>query len=130
MRIAIQSAAHITAVMFSTSVMAVEISPSAAELPSGDVWPSRATPQRSSQTRNEIETPAIPLPPARPLGGNVAPNEFKLDVPTEFKFNITLTIRPNDNPLVNHAARSHRPVGFACRGDCRGQKFRPAHCHG
>jgi hypothetical protein len=130
MRIAMQSAAHITAVMFSTSVMAAEIPPSAAELPSGDVWPSHATPQRSSQTRNEIEAPAIPLPPARPSGGNVAPNEFKLNVPTEFKFNITLTIRPNDNPLANHAARSHRPVGFAYHGDCRNQKFRMAHCRG
>ena len=130
MRIAIQSAAHITALMFSTSVMAAEISPSAAELPSGDVWPSHATPQRSSQTRNEIETPTIPLPPARPLSGKVAPNEFKLDVPTEFKFNITLTIQPNDNPLANHAARSHRSVGFAYHGDCRGQKSRVARCHG
>ena len=130
MRIAIQSAAHITALMFSTSVMAAEISPSAAELPSGDVWPSHATPQRSSQTRNEIETPAIPLPPARPLSGKVAPNEFNFDVPTEFKFNITLTIRPNDNLLGNHAARSHRPVGLADRGDCRGQKSRVARCHG
>ena len=130
MRIAIQSAAHITALMFSTSVMAAEISPSAAELPSGDVWPAHTTPQRSSQTRNEIETPAIPLPPARPLSGKVAPNEFKFDVPTEFKFNITLTIRPNDKPLVNHAARSHRSVGFAYHGDCRGQKSRVARCHG
>ena len=130
MRIAIQSAAHITAVMFLTSVMAAEISPSAADLPSGDVRPSHATPQRSSQTRNEIETPAIPLPPARPLSGKVAPNEFKLDVPREFRFDITLTIRPNDNPLGNHAVRSHRPVGFAYHGDCRSQKVRPARCHG
>jgi hypothetical protein len=130
MRIAIQSAAHITAVMFSTSVMAVEISPSAAELPSGDVWPFHATQQRSSQSQTEIETPDIPLPPARPLAGNVAPNEFKFDVPTEFKFNITLTIRPNDNPLVNHVARSHRPVGLADHADCRGQKSRVARCHG
>ena len=130
MRIAIQSAAHITALMFSTSVMAAEISPSAPELPSGDVWPSHLTPQRSSQPRNEIETPAIPLPPARPLARKLAPTELKFDVPTEFKFNITLTIRPNDNLLGNHAARSHRPVGFAYHGDCRNQKFRMAHCRG
>ena len=130
MRFAIHSAAYIVAVMFSTSVMAVEISPSAAELPSGDVWPFHATQQRSSQSQTEIETPDIPLPPARPLAGNVAPNEFKFDVPTEFKFNITLTIRPNDNSLANHAARSHRPVGFAYHGDCRSQKVRPARCRG
>src|SRR5579864_6286024 len=130
MGIAIQTVVRITAVVCSTSVMALEISPSAAELPSGDVWPSHATPQRSSQTRNEVETPAIPLPPARPSAGNVAPNEFKFDVPTEFKFNITLTIRPNDNLLGNHAARSHRPVGSADRGYCQGQKSRVARCHG
>jgi hypothetical protein len=130
MRIATQSTANIAAVIFSTSVMAAEISSNAAELPTGDVWPSQGTPKASSHTANEIETPAIPLPPARPLSVNVAPNEFKLDVPTEFKFNITLTIRPNDGPFGNHAARSRRPVGFAYRGDCRVQKFRMAHCHG
>jgi hypothetical protein len=128
MRVAIQSALQIAAAIFSTSTIAAEISSN--ELPTGDVWPSQATPHGSSHAGKEEGTPAIPLPPARPSAGKLAPTELKFDVPTEFKFDITLTIRPNDKPLGDHAVRSRRPVGFAYRGDCRGQKFRMAHCHG
>jgi hypothetical protein len=119
MRVAIQSALQIAAAIFSTSAIAAEISSNVTELPTGDVWPSQATPHGSSHAGKEEGTPAIPPPPARPSAA-----------PTEFKFDITLTIRPNDRPLGDHAVRSHRPVGFAYRGDCRGQKFRMAHCHG
>jgi hypothetical protein len=127
MRVAIQSALQIAAAIFSTSAIAAEISSNVTELPTGDVWPSQATPHGSSHAGKEEGTPAIPPPPARP---SAAPTQFKFDVPTEFKFDITLTIRPNDRPLGDHAVRSHRPVGFAYRGDCRGQKSRMAHCHG
>jgi hypothetical protein len=53
MRILIESAVHIAAVIFCTSVIAAEISPNVAELPTGDVWPSDAAP-----------LPAIPTHPA------------------------------------------------------------------
>ena len=128
MRIAIQSALHIAAVIFSTSVIAAEISPNVAELPTGDVWPSDAPHLGPSRATEEKEKPATPVPLPRP--SNITPAEFKFDVPTEFKFDITLTIRPNDKPLGNHAVRSHRPAAFAHRGDCRGQKLRSTHCLG
>jgi hypothetical protein len=129
MRIAIQSAVHIAAVIISTSVIAAEISPNAVELPTGDVWPSDTLHLGPSRTTEEKAKPATPAPlPPRP--NNIAPAEFKFDVPTEFKFDITLTIRRNDKSLGNRAARSHRPAGFAHRGDCRGQKLRSAHCVG
>jgi hypothetical protein len=129
MRIAIQSALHIAAVIISTSVIAAEISPNAVELPTGDVWPSGAPHLGQSRTTQEKAKPATPAPlPPRP--SNIAPAEFKFDVPTEFKFNITLTIQPNDKPLGNRAARSHRPAAFAHRNGCRGQKLRSARCLG
>jgi hypothetical protein len=128
MRIAIQSAVHIAAVIISTSAIAAEISPNAVELPTGDVWPSGAPHLGAPRTMENEGKSAVPVPVPRP--SNIAPAEFKFDVPTEFKFDITLTIRPNDKPLGNHAARSRRPAGFAHRGDCRGQKLRSAHCLG
>jgi hypothetical protein len=127
MRIAIQSALHIAAVIISTSVIAAEISPNAVELPTGDVWPSGAPHLGPSRTTEEKAKPATPAPLA-PRPSNIAPAEFKFDIPTEFKFNITLTIQPND--LGNRAARSHRPAAFAHRNDCRGQKLRSARCLG
>jgi hypothetical protein len=129
MRIAIQSAVHIAAVIISTSVIAAEISTNCAELPTGDVWPSDAPHLGPPRTTENKEKPATPVP-VPPRTSTIAPAEFKFDVPTEFKFNITLTIRPNDKPLGNHAAQSHRPAGFAHRGDCRGQKLRSTHCLG
>jgi hypothetical protein len=128
MRIAIQSALHIATVIISTSVIAAEISPNPVELPTGDVWPSGAPHLGQSRTTEEKKKPVTPVPVPRP--SNIAPAELKFDVPTEFKFDITLTIRPNDKPLGNHAVRSHRPAGFAHRADCRGQKLRSAHCLG
>jgi hypothetical protein len=128
MRIAIQSALHVATVIISTSMIAAEISPNAAELPTGDIWPSGAPHLDPSRKTEDKEKRATPVPVPRP--SNIAPAELKFDVPTEFKFDITLTIRPNDKPLGNHAVRSHRPAGFAHRADCRGQKLRSAHCLG
>ena len=117
-------AALFVAVIFSTSVAAAEFSPNSAAWPSGDGWVIQLGPQEIKRAAHDWEIPDSPL-----LPDAVTPNTI-VSVPTEFKFNITLTIQPNDKPLGNHAARSHRPAGFAHRNDCRGQKLRSAHCLG
>ena len=70
MRVAIQSALQIAAAIFSTSAIAAEISSN--ELPTGDVWPSQATPHGSSHAGKEEGTPAIPPPRSSPASLSIS----------------------------------------------------------
>jgi hypothetical protein len=107
MCIRVQTAFLVAAVILSRSVGAAELSPNLAEWPTGDVWPSEAAPQRGAPTAGQRPIPATSPQEerARPNASNLAPAQYKFDIPTEFKFNITLTIRRNDQPLANHSRR-------------------------
>jgi DNA-binding transcriptional LysR family regulator len=59
MRIAIQSAVHIATVIISTWVIAAEISPNVAELPTGDVWPSASPRHPLAKHRKPIPAPQL-----------------------------------------------------------------------
>jgi hypothetical protein len=101
MRIRVQAAFHAAAVIFSMPVAAAEISPNVAEWPTGDVWPSEAAQHGASRTADQQPIPGTPAPEerVRPTASNLTPAQYKLDIPTEFKFNITLTIRRIDRPI-------------------------------
>jgi hypothetical protein len=101
--------ALLVAAMFSTSVAAAELSPNSAEWPSGDGWTIQLDPQEIKHAAHDWEIPDSPL-----LPDAVTP-KTTISVPTEFKFDVTLTIRHNDKSLRNHRARARHPVG-------------PAHC--
>jgi hypothetical protein len=100
-------AALFVAAMLSTSVAAAELSPNSAEWPSGDGWIIQLGPQGLPHAAHDWEIPDSPLLPDAVT--------TVISVPTEFKFNVTLTIRHNDKSLGNHHARARHPVG-------------PAHC--
>jgi hypothetical protein len=108
MRIRVQTAFLVAAVILSTPVGAAELSPNLAEWPTGDVWPSEAAPQRGAPTADQRPIPATPPQEqrARPNASNLAPAQYKFDIPTEFRLNITLTIRRNDKPPERHGRRS------------------------
>ena len=99
MRIRVQTALQVAATILSMPVAAAELSPNPGELPTGDVWPSEAESQRPSSKANE--RPAIPRRDEGVRPSSLALPEYKVDIPTEFKFNITLTIRRHDK-LADH----------------------------
>jgi hypothetical protein len=100
-------AALFVAAMLSTSVAAAELSPNSAEWPSGDGWIIQLGPQGLPHAAHDWEIPDSPL-----LPDAVTPKTM-ISVPTEFKFDITLTIRHNDKSLENHGARFRHPIGRA-----------------
>jgi hypothetical protein len=121
--IAVQ-AATIAATFFSTSVTATEVSRNSAEWPSGDGWVIQLGPQEIKRAAHDWEIPDSPLRP------DAATPKMMISVPTEFKFDVTLTIRHNDKSHKNHGARVRHPVGTVHCGDQAPRKSRPAHCSG
>jgi hypothetical protein len=121
--IAVQ-AATIAATIFSTSVTATEVSPNSAEWPRGDGRIIQLGPQKIKRAAHDWEIPDSSL-----LRDAVTP-KIVISVPTEFKFDVTLTIRHNDKSHENHGARARHPVGTAHCGDLAPHKSRPAHCSG
>ncbi len=121
--IAVQ-AATIAATIFATSVTAAEVSPNSAAWPSGDGWVIQLGPQEIKRATHDWEIPDSPLLP------DAATAKTVISVPTEFKFNITLTIRHGDKSLENHGARARHPVGTAHCADQTPHDLPPAHCRG
>ena len=121
--IAVQAAA-IAATIFSTSVTAAEISPNSAEWPSGDGWVFQLSPQEIKRATHDWDIPDLPL-----LPDAVTPKTV-ISVPTEYKFNITLTIRRSDKSLGHHGAGIRHPVGTPHCGDEASHNLWPAQCRG
>ena len=84
-------AALFVAAIFSTSVAAAEFSPNSAAWPRGDGWIIQA--QAATRAAHDWEIPDSPL-----LPDGVMPKTL-ISVPTEFKFDVTLTIRRNEKSL-------------------------------
>jgi hypothetical protein len=121
--IAVQ-AATIAATIFSTSVTVAEVSPISAAWPSGDGWIIQLDPPGVMHAAHDWETPDSLLLP------DAATPKTMISIPTEFKFDITLTIRHDDKLLGHHGARFRHPVGTAHSGDVTPHNLRPAHCRG
>jgi hypothetical protein len=117
-------AALFVAAIFSTSVAAAELSPNSAAWPSGDGWIIQLDRPEVTPAAHDWEIPDSPL-----LPDAVTPKTI-ISVPTEFKFDVTLTIRHDDKALENHGMRARHPVGTAHCGDEAPRKLRPAHCRG
>jgi hypothetical protein len=112
------------AAIFSTSVAAAEVSPNSAAWPNGHGWVIQLASQGVTRAAHDWEIPdPLLLPDA------VTPQTV-ISIPTEFKFDITLTIRRNGKSLGNHGARFRHPVGIAHCGDEAPRNLRPAHCRG
>jgi hypothetical protein len=118
MRIGTWSALSITAIITSTSV-AVAQNAKLVDWPSGDVWISEPESQAPSRTGKAGAVPEIPPSIVMTDGQNA--------VPTEFNFNITLTLRRNDRHRV-HAVRPRHAAQLAHGGSHN--KFRPGNCRG
>ena len=103
MRIRVQTALQVAATILSIPVAAAELSLKPGELPTGDVWPSEAASQTPSSKANER-----PATARRDEASSPALPEYKVDIPTEFKFNITLTFRRHDKRPEHHG-RSRNP---------------------
>jgi len=97
--------ALLVASMLSTSVAAAELSPNSAEWPSGDGWTIQLDPQEIKHAAHDWE-----IPDSRRLPDAGTPKAM-ISVPTEFKFDVTLTIRHDDKSPGNHRARARHPVG-------------------
>jgi len=82
--------------------------------------------QAAGDTRatHDWEIPDSPL-----LPDGVMPKTV-ISVPTEFKFDVTLTIRRNEKSLGPHGARFRRPMGTAHCSDDAPHNLRLAHCRG
>jgi len=117
-------AALFVAAIFSTSVAAAEFSPNSAAWPSGDGWIIQLNPRGVTHAAHDWEIPDSP-----PLPDAVTPKTI-ISVPTEFKFDITLTIRHNDKSVGNHVARARHPAGTAYCGDVTPHYLQPARCPG
>ena len=115
-------AALFVAAIFSTSVAAAEFSPNSAAWPRGDGWIIQA--QAATRAAHDWEIPDSPL-----LPDGVMPKTV-ISVPTEFKFDVTLTIRRNEKSLGPHGARFRRPMGIAHCGNEAARNLRPAQCRG
>jgi hypothetical protein len=122
MRVGIQAALQIAVVAASTSLGAAELSPRAADRPTGDVWISASGSQRAFQANDRPEAAtALRTPHAETPNRVAAPAQ-------EFKFNITLTIRG-----IGHGNRTLRPpraADFARRTNCLHHRLRSTHCVG
>ena len=117
-------AALFVAAIFSTSVAAAEFSPNSAAWPRGDGWTIQVGPQGATRAAHDWEIPDSPL-----LPDGVMPKTV-ISVPTEFKFDVTLTFRRNEKSLGPHGARFRRPMGTAHCSDDAPHNLRLAHCRG
>jgi hypothetical protein len=113
-------AALLVGAFFSTSVAAAESN--SAEWPRGEGWVIQLAPSNVTRATHDWEIPDSPL-----LPDTVTPKTM-ISVPTEFKLDITLTIRRNDKPLGTHGARFRHPMGTAHCGDEAPHNLRPAPC--
>jgi hypothetical protein len=112
-------AALFVAAIFSTSVAATEFSPNSAEWPNGDGWIIQLDPPRVIHAAHDWDSPLLP---------DAVTPKIMFSVPTEFKFDVTLTIRNNDRSHANHGARTRHLLGTAHCGDEAPHHLRPAHC--
>jgi hypothetical protein len=122
-------AIHVRAALFvasisSTSVAAAEPSPNSTAWPSSDGWIIQVRPQGATRAAHDWEIPDSPLLPDAVMPKTV------ISVPTEFKFDVTLTIRRNEKSLGPHGARFRRPMGTAHCSDDAPHNLRLAHCRG
>jgi len=118
MRVGIQVALQIAVVAASTSLGAAELSPRPGDLPTGDVWIPASGSQRAFRANDPEAATALRTPDAE------TPNRA---APTEFKFNITLTIRGIGRGSALH---SRRGVEIARRMNCLHHRPRSTHCVG
>jgi hypothetical protein len=119
MRVRIKIALQIAVVAASTSLGAAELSPRAGDLPTGDVWIPASGSQRAFRANDPPEAAtALRTPDAE------TPNRA---APTEFKFNITLTIRGIGRGSALH---SRRGVEIARRMKCLHHRLRSTDCVG
>ena len=122
-------AIHVRAALFvasisSTSVAAAEPSPNSTAWPSSDGWIIQVGPQGATRATHDWEIPDSPLLPDAVMPKTV------ISVPTEFKFDITLTVRRDEKSLGKHGARFRRPLGIAHCGNEAARNLRPAQCRG
>ena len=122
MRVGIQAAFLVSIVAISTSAAAAEFSPQADDRPTGDVWISATGPQRAYHAGDRVEAAtALQAPDAETRNRAAAP-------PTEFKFNITLTIRGIGRG--NSVLRFRRAADFSRPPSCLHNRLRSTHCAG
>ena len=90
---------QVAATMLSMPVVAAELSPNLGGWPTGDVWPSEVVSRTASPKANERL--ATPPRDERVTQSNPALPEHNVDMPQEFKFNITLTLRHDNKPAYH-----------------------------
>ena len=117
-------AALFVAAIFSPSGASGGFLPSSAEWPTGDGWIVHVNPKEITHAEHDWEIPDSPLLPDAVIPKTV------ISVPTEFKFDITLTIQNNEKSMGHHGARFRHPVGSAHCGDGARHNWRPARCRG
>jgi hypothetical protein len=104
-RTAIQAALLVIAAIASTPAASEHLLPNAAEMPTGDVWPSHVG-QTSAPSRATVPTTPNELDP--PTASEVTPQGKKAP-PWEIKLDITLTMqRPHATPGTHRSRGSSR----------------------
>jgi hypothetical protein len=112
-------AALLVAAFASTSA-AAEISPNGAQWPTGEGWVLR--PQGITAVTHDWDIPDSPL-----RSDAVTP-KITIDVPTEFKVDIDLTIHRADPPPAKGGPRVRRARAIALRGVCAPHDVRNLRC--
>ena len=113
-------ALHIAAATLSTSVAASQLASDSVEQPTGGVSMSKPRAQGTSRA-----APDQRLPDSSRSPDALIPDATTI-VPTEFNFNITLTLRRNSRSPENHRVR-WRGFGFAACIKCPLHKPQPIH---
>ena len=126
MRVGIQVAVCMIAVMASLSRASAQVASNEVEPLTGDVWVSRSDYllQRTSRTADDVEVLTKPLP------ADAATPDLGIVVPLEFKLNLTLTIRHDDKQFADRGTRHRRSTSAVHRGGCYRHGVRPAHYGG
>ena len=112
-------ALHIAAATLSTSVAASQLASDPVEQPTSGVSMSKPRAQGTSRAAPDQRLPDSRSP-------DVLIPDATTAVPTEFNFNITLTLRPNSRSPENHRVR-WRGFGFAACIKCPFHKPEPIH---
>jgi hypothetical protein len=105
---AIKAALWVIAAIASTPAASEHFLPDAAEMPTGDVWPSQVG-QTPAPSRSTVPTTSKEIdPPAGSIPHEVAPQGKKAP-PWEIKLDITLTMkRPHATTATRRSRRSDR----------------------
>jgi hypothetical protein len=114
----LQAALFVAAIVSSSAV--VEISPNAAEWPTGEGWALR--PQGITGVTHDWDIPDSPLP----LDG-LTP-KITISVPTEFKIDIDLTIHRAEVPSEKRGERLRRAKAMASGNACGRYDVRHLRC--